>query len=421
MSTLSLKKSVKRLKPTGSGKKPPLRSSLLSLLLSKRKGSQGPKAIPSSSSSPSSSSPSAGFSKDLNSNPSTLIKTPSNSTSQSIKSGSFSTEISSTLSLPPPPPLKPIFAYSPQDKILCLGEGNFSFASSLLTILGSLGLDHDSFLATSLDSTLTCEEKYGLESQTFISSIQESGGSVIQGVDGTLLPNSLPSPWNRFKWDRILINFPHVGAGIKDQSKNILENQKMLVSLFRSCIQILSDPIACKEVKSKSKSKSNSNSNSTKIETSPSTPPPPPPPKSFSRSSSCLPSQALFLPLSSYHGGELHITLKEGLPYTLWDLKGIAKREGWTLRTSFRFSETMWSGYEHRRTLGFKDGLSKVGNLEIAGKGRTWVFYKNLPKFDDSNLTESTSSKNSTSRIKSSLKGKKNSRSSRLDSDSEED
>ena len=81
----------------------------------------------------------------------------------------------------------------------------------------------------------------------------------------------------------------------------------------------------------------------------------------------------------------------------------------------------MWSGYEHRRTLGFKDGLSKVGNLEIAGKGRTWVFYKNLPKFDDSNLTESTSSKNSTSRIKSSLKGKKNSRSSRLDSDSEED
>ena len=37
----------------------------------------------------------------------------------------------------------------------------------------------------------------------------------------------------------------------------------------------------------------------------------------------------------------------------------------------------MYEGYEHRRTIGFKEGLSRGGNEEILGRkgrARTWEF-----------------------------------------------
>jgi 25S rRNA (uracil2634-N3)-methyltransferase len=44
---------------------------------------------------------------------------------------------------------------------------------------------------------------------------------------------------------------------------------------------------------------------------------------------------------------------------------------------SWEFDPALYPGYAHRRTIGFKDGVSKKGNEEIVGRkgmARTWEF-----------------------------------------------
>jgi 25S rRNA (uracil2634-N3)-methyltransferase len=101
--------------------------------------------------------------------------------------------------------------------------------------------------------------------------------------------------------------------------------------------------------------------------------------------------------------GTVLITLKNSAPYTLWDIHHLAtrppahpvrrragdltddKQPRYRLLRSFAFDPTMWPGYEHRRTLGFKEGVSKAANLELMQGGglegetaiglcKTWEF-----------------------------------------------
>ncbi len=53
------------------------------------------------------------------------------------------------------------------------------------------------------------------------------------------------------------------------------------------------------------------------------------------------------------------------------------------LLRSFQFHPSVYEGYEHRRTIGFKDGVSKSGNEEILGRQgvpRTWEFARAPPR-----------------------------------------
>ena len=87
--------------------------------------------------------------------------------------------------------------------------------------------------------------------------------------------------------------------------------------------------------------------------------------------------------------GTILFTLLDQNPYTLWNLPSLAKRPPqvcpgtnltqprYKLIRSFDFSPEVYEGYSHRRTLGFKEGMSKGANEEIMGwKGRakTWEF-----------------------------------------------
>lgn len=101
--------------------------------------------------------------------------------------------------------------------------------------------------------------------------------------------------------------------------------------------------------------------------------------------------------------GTVLVTLKNSKPYTLWDVHHLAtrppahpvrrragdptddKQPRYRLLRSFAFDPAMWPGYEHRRTLGFKEGVSKTANLELmqgggqdgeaaVGMCKTWEF-----------------------------------------------
>ena len=68
------------------------------------------------------------------------------------------------------------------------------------------------------------------------------------------------------------------------------------------------------------------------------------------------------------------MTIKGGEPYTSWRVKHLAIEAGLITKTSWIFDHTLYNGYEHRRTLGFKDGKSAGGNEEVPRDSRTYVF-----------------------------------------------
>ena len=123
-----------------------------------------------------------------------------------------------------------------------------------------------------------------------------------------------------YKWilkldfDCVVFNFPHCGRGIVDQAENIKQNQQLLLKMFKSVrmINTTGTPHVC-------------------------------------------------------------VTLKDQHPYTEWDIKYIAKQHGYVCVRSCAFFPEHFEGYEHRRTIGFKEGLSSVNNEEL-NKCKTFIF-----------------------------------------------
>lgn len=93
-------------------------------------------------------------------------------------------------------------------------------------------------------------------------------------------------------YKRIIFNFPHVGGKSTDRNRQVRYNQELLVSFFASALPSLA-------------------------------------PK-----------------------GTVVVTLFEGDPYTLWNVKDLGRHAGLQALQSFRFHSRAYPGYRHARTLG---------------------------------------------------------------------
>lgn len=71
--------------------------------------------------------------------------------------------------------------------------------------------------------------------------------------------------------------------------------------------------------------------------------------------------------------GTAIITLFEGAPYDLWDIKSLAKSVGFRTRRSFQFQSSTYPGYKHARTLGNVEGKGGAWKGEER-RARTYVF-----------------------------------------------
>ncbi|KAI8901966.1 hypothetical protein BC833DRAFT_575183 [Globomyces pollinis-pini] len=201
------------------------------------------------------------------------------------------------------------------EKVLFIGEGNFSFALSLADKIHRA----DSFVCTAFDSKSITVEKYP-ESAENIQALEDMEGQVLFEVDGSKLTKD--SRLKQKKFDYIIFNFPHVGLGIKDQDQNILANQTLLGAFFLESTNFLT-------------SESNGDN----------------------------------------QDGQIVVTLKSGLPYDLWDVKQIAKDAGYVLDRSCEFKPDDFPGYAHRRTIGFDKKVSNPDNMEITKKpSRMYIF-----------------------------------------------
>ena len=101
--------------------------------------------------------------------------------------------------------------FVPTDKILLIGEGNFSFAHALAVNPPSQ-LQHlppQNITATAYDTEEGCLAKYA-DAQEKIDALRSKGVNILFGVDATKLEKV--SQLKGKRWDKVVWNFPHAGA-----------------------------------------------------------------------------------------------------------------------------------------------------------------------------------------------------------------
>ncbi|KAL6712808.1 hypothetical protein ACLMJK_009649 [Lecanora helva] len=201
--------------------------------------------------------------------------------------------IKSTKSRSTPPPIVP---FLPTDRILLVGEGDFSFSRSLLTEHGC-----SSLIATSYDKQSVVTTKYP-QARTHVQALEaEDDCKVLYGVDAVKLGKSGVTDGGgkevkKGNFDKVVFNFPHVGGLTRDVNRQVRYNQELLVGFFKAAIPLLANE------------------------------------------------------------GSLLVTIFEGEPYDLWNIRDLARHSGLKVERSFKFSASAYPGYKHARTLGNIEG-----------------------------------------------------------------
>nr|XP_018911250.1 PREDICTED: uncharacterized protein LOC109039964 [Bemisia tabaci] len=110
----------------------------------------------------------------------------------------------------------------PTDKVLILGEGNFSFATSLLQSLLDHSNDCDiaSIVATCLEPF---SEEFSVGKKRNIAYLKKKGVTVLFGVDVNHLDQHFTKGTNVFT--KVIFNFPHVGGKMKIHLNRVLLSQ----------------------------------------------------------------------------------------------------------------------------------------------------------------------------------------------------
>lgn len=191
---------------------------------------------------------------------------------------------------PPPPPVP----FSPTDRILLVGEGDFSFSSSLLSAHGCTHL-----VATSYDKISVLRNKYPQATSNIAALEAEEDCVVRYGVDATKLGKPGVAEGGgggkevkKGGFDKVVFNFPHVGGLTKDVNRQVRHNQELLVGFFEAALPLLA-------------------------------------------------------PL-----GSIIVTTFDGEPYDLWNVRDLARHVGLKVERSFKFQASSYPGYQHVRTLG---------------------------------------------------------------------
>lgn len=186
---------------------------------------------------------------------------------------------------------KPTIPFHADDRILLVGEGDFSFAKSIVEEHACCDVT-----ATCLDSKTELFQKYDPQACEHITYLEDEGQNVLYEIDATKLDQSKALKKQGGLFNVILFNFPHVGGKSKDVNRQVRFNQELLVKFFGSATQLLAA------------------------------------------------------------AGTIVVTLFDGEPYTLWNIRDLARHSGLEVQRSFKFLADAYPGYSHARTLGNIEG-----------------------------------------------------------------
>lgn len=151
-----------------------------------------------------------------------------------------------------------------------------------------------------------------------------------------------PSPSG--PWDVICFNFPHTGGLSTDVNRQVRANQELLVAFFKACVPLLSVPPPA--VDSDDEWEFDDDDDDDLEEDSD---------DDDAEGSAGQDVQTSGKAVRT-GPGQILVSLFEAEPYTLWNIKDLARHAGLQVVTSFRFPWTSYEGYSHARTLGEVEG-----------------------------------------------------------------
>jgi 25S rRNA (uracil2634-N3)-methyltransferase len=222
------------------------------------------------------------------------------------------------------------------DRILLVGEGDFSFARSLAVEHGCANVT-----ATSYDTEEEVREKYPTfpEMKKALSELSPPV-PILHDIDATKISTykSLrknveeeageEEEWE--SWDTITFMFPHTGGLSTDVNRQVRANQAVLVEFLKSCVENTEKHKAARR-----KRENEQKAARRKLE-----------------DKRPIKEEKAFLKM----GGKVIVTLFEGEPYTLWNIRDLARHAGLKIAESWKFDWGQYPGYHHVRTLGAIEG-----------------------------------------------------------------
>lgn len=224
--------------------------------------------------------------------------------------------------LPQPPPTIP---FATTDRILLVGEGDFSFAHSLYN-------HHNcsSVVATCYDTATSLAEKYPQAIQ-YIRELEDAARDnkdvdleILYGIDATKLGKGGTASGGRVvkkaRFDKVVFNFPHVGGLTRDVNRQVRHNQG--VWPYWLCYQTSLQNL------------------SSRLDTI---------------TELLVNFFKAVIPLLAPTGTIL-VTIFEGEPYSLWNIRDLARHVGLQVGRSFKFQFDAYPEYRHARTLGNVEG-----------------------------------------------------------------
>jgi len=140
---------------------------------------------------------------------------------------------------------------------------------------------------------------------------------------------------------KIVFNFPHVGGLSTDVNRQVRANQELLVGFFKAAIPMLATaawPVRQDDIE-RGKARHDSAHDDVHIDEDDDI-------DYFHDSDDDNVETAT--PTSS----QILVTLFEGAPYDLWNIRDLARHSGLRVVESFRFPWSAYPGYTHARTIG---------------------------------------------------------------------
>lgn len=266
---------------------------------------------------------------------------------------------------------KTFIPFETTDKILLIGEGDFSHS---LSIVNQGLIKPENLIATSFDSEQVVIEKYTETCSKNLQKLRELEVKILFEIDGTKLIKSLKLSENLNKFHKnisilggltinnIIFNFPHIGKSIKDQDRNIALNQTMLVEFFKSCKDLF------KLLKFQRFKLGNTNKNVL---------------SATKEHDYYLGSLNKEKKQSNEQTNDLiTISIFCGEPYDSWQVKKLIRESiGYKVQRSGRFDWEFFKDYHHRRT----GGMGKTNKEASEREARIYKFEKYFEPRNDKN------------------------------------
>lgn len=239
------------------------------------------------------------------------------------------------------------------ETLLLVGEGDFSFARSLIE---EGFIFPRNLIATSYDNSPSeLKLKYPNSFETNYEFLVDQKVPILFNIDATNLIKtfklSKKTPWSKLlgpEWglkalNNIMFNFPHTGKGIKDQDRNIRDHQELIFGYFRSSkklFELANLPILGAQ------SQHN---------------------RGYSMDDS---KDARGITQDGY--GNILMSVFNGEPYDSWMIKSLAKDNGLHVKRSNRFQWELYPTYNHKRTNSEQDTTKPAREREA----RIYIFQK---------------------------------------------